>query len=73
VTICVELLNSKVDHKGYQAISTTFAHVAVGSPRVKLLRHLSHADHDVKTPIRTIRDNKIGLRTSTRACRAATN
>src|ERR1041385_8479640 len=40
VTICVELLNSKVDHKDYQGDRTAFgANIieAVGSPRVKLL------------------------------------
>ena len=40
VTICVELLNSKVDHKDYQGDHTAFGVQvvkAVASPRVKLL------------------------------------
>ena len=38
VTICVELLNSKVDHKDYQGDHTAFGVEvvkAVGSPRVR--------------------------------------
>ena len=49
VTICMELLNSKVDHKDYMCDRTAWGvrvMEAVNSPRVKLLlRHLSHADH----------------------------
>jgi hydroxypyruvate isomerase len=47
VTLCVELLNSKVDHKDYQGDHTSFGVAvvkAVDSPRVKLL-YLPHADH----------------------------
>jgi hydroxypyruvate isomerase len=44
-TICVELLNSKVDHKGYQGDRTPFGVEvvkAVNSPRVKLLYDAYH-------------------------------
>jgi hydroxypyruvate isomerase len=60
VTVCVELLNSKVDHKDYQGDHATFGLQvikAVGSPRVKLLYDIYHMqimDGDI---IRTIRDN----------------
>src|ERR1041384_8867279 len=40
VTVCVELLNSKVDHKDYQGDHTAFGVAVmkgVASPRVKLL------------------------------------
>ena len=60
VTICMELLNSKVNHRGYM-----FDHMAwgvdvmkrVNSPRVKILYDIYHAqimDGDV---VRNIRDN----------------
>ena len=60
VTICMELLNSKVNHRGYM-----FDHMAwgvdvmkrVNSPRVKILYDIYHAqimDGDV---VRSIRDN----------------
>jgi len=45
VTICLELLNSKVDHKGYMADNTAWAVDVckmVGSPRVKLLYDIYH-------------------------------
>jgi hydroxypyruvate isomerase len=60
VTVCVELLNSKVDHKDYQGDHATFGLQvikAVGSPRVRLLYDIYHMqimDGDI---IRTIRDN----------------
>jgi len=60
VTICVELLNSKVDHKDYQGDHVTFgAQVikAVASPRVKMLFDIYHVqimDGDI---IRSIREN----------------
>jgi hydroxypyruvate isomerase len=60
VTVCVELLNSKVDHKDYQGDHATFGLQvinAVGSPRVKLLYDIYHMqimDGDI---IRTIREN----------------
>ena len=60
VTVCVELLNSKVDHKDYQGDHAAFGIQivkAVGSPRVKLLYDIYHMqimDGDI---IRTIRDS----------------
>src|SRR4051812_36303979 len=65
VTICVELLNSKVDHKDYQGDRTAFgANIieAVGSPRVKLLYDIYHMQIMEGDVIRTIRDhaNHIG-------------
>lgn len=60
VTICVELLNSKVDHPGYQGDHTAFG-VAVmrdlGSPNVKLLYDIYHMQIMEGDVIRTIRDN----------------
>jgi hydroxypyruvate isomerase len=61
VTICVELLNSKVDHKGYQGDHTAFGVEiikAVASPRVKLLYDIYHMQIMEGDVIRTIRDNK---------------
>jgi hydroxypyruvate isomerase len=61
VTICVELLNSKVDHKGYQGDHTAFGVQvikAVASPRVKLLYDIYHMQIMEGDVIRTIRDNK---------------
>ena len=61
VTVCVELLNSKVDHKGYQGDHTAFGVEvvkAVGSPRVKLLYDIYHMQIMEGDVIRTIRDNK---------------
>jgi hydroxypyruvate isomerase len=60
VTICVELLNSRVDHKGYQGDHTAFGVEvikAVGSPRVKLLYDIYHMQIMEGDVIRTIRDN----------------
>jgi hydroxypyruvate isomerase len=56
VTICVELLNSKVDHAGYQGDHT------VGSPRVKLLYDIYHMQIMEGDVIRTVRThaNHIG-------------
>ncbi|WP_266160309.1 hydroxypyruvate isomerase family protein [Dyella silvatica] len=60
ITICVELLNSKVDHHGYQGDSTAFG-VAVmkgiNSPHVKLLYDIYHMQIMEGDVIRTIRDN----------------
>ena len=60
VTICVELLNSKVDHPGYQGDRTAFG-VAVlrdlGSSSVKLLYDIYHMQIMEGDVIRTIRDN----------------
>ena len=47
VTICVELLNSRIDHADYHGDRTAFGVEivsAVNSPRIKLL-YLPHADH----------------------------
>ena len=60
VTVCVEVLNSKVDHKDYQGDHISFGLQVikvVGSPRVKLLYDIYHMqimDGDI---IRTIREN----------------
>ena len=58
VTICVELLNSKVDHAGYQGDHTAFGAAViegVGSPRVKLLYDIYHMQIMEGDIIRTIR------------------
>ena len=65
VTICVELLNSKVDHQGYQGDHTAFGAAViegVGSPRVKLLYDIYHMQIMEGDVIRTIRThaNHIG-------------
>ena len=60
ITVCVELLNSKVDHHGYQGDHTAFG-VAVmkgiNSPHVKLLYDIYHMQIMEGDVIRTIRDN----------------
>jgi len=61
VTICIEILNSKVNHKDYM-----FDHMnwgievcrRVGSERVKILYDIYHAQIMEGDVIRTIRDNK---------------
>ena len=61
VTICVELLNSKVDHKDYQGDHTAFGVrvvSSVNSPRVKLLYDIYHMQIMEGDIIRTIRDNR---------------
>jgi len=61
VTICVELLNSKVDHKDYQGDHTAFGVEivkAVNSPRVKLLYDAYHMQIMEGDLIRTLRANK---------------
>jgi hydroxypyruvate isomerase len=61
VTICVELLNSKVDHKDYQGDHTAFGVEivkAVASPRVKLLYDAYHMQIMEGDLIRTIRETK---------------
>jgi hydroxypyruvate isomerase len=61
VTVCVELLNSKVDHKDYHGDHTAFGVEvvkAVASPRVKLLYDIYHMQIMEGDIIRTIRDNK---------------
>lgn len=60
VTVCVELLNSKVDHKDYQGDRTAFGvevMQGVGSPRVKLLYDIYHMQIMEGDVIRTIREN----------------
>jgi hydroxypyruvate isomerase len=60
VTICLELLNSKVDHKDYQCDHTTWgAEVVkrVNSPKVKLLYDIYHMQIMEGDVIRTIREN----------------
>src|SRR6185312_10863878 len=60
VTVCVELLNSRVDHHGYQGDHTAFGVEvikAVNSPWVKLLYDIYHMQIMEGDVIRTIRDN----------------
>ena len=60
VNVCVELLNSKVDHKDYQGDHTAFGVAVmkgVASPRVKLLYDIYHMQIMEGDVIRTIRDN----------------
>lgn len=60
VTICLELLNSKVDHQDYMADHTAWgAEVVkrVNSPRVKLLYDIYHMQIMEGDIIRTIRQN----------------
>ena len=61
VTICVELLNSKVDHRDYQGDRTSFGVEivkAVASPRVKLLYDAYHMQIMEGDLIRTFRAHK---------------
>jgi hydroxypyruvate isomerase len=58
ITICIELLNSKVDHKDYQGDRTPFGVEvvsAVNSPRVKLLYDIYHMQIMEGDVIRTIK------------------
>jgi hydroxypyruvate isomerase len=60
VTLCLEMLNSKVDHKDYQADHTAWgAQVVqgVGSPRLKLLYDIYHMQIMEGDVIATIRAN----------------
>jgi hydroxypyruvate isomerase len=60
VTVCLELLNSKVDHKDYQCDRTAWAVEVVkrvDSPRVKVLYDIYHMQIMEGDVIRTIRDN----------------
>ena len=60
VTVCVELLNSKVDHRDYQGDRTPFGvevMKGVASPHVKLLYDIYHMQIMEGDVIRTIRDN----------------
>ena len=61
VTVCVELLNSKVDHADYQGDRTAFGVAvveAVGSSRVKLLYDIYHMQIMEGDIIRTIRQQR---------------
>jgi hydroxypyruvate isomerase len=61
VTICVELLNSKVNHPDYQGDRSAWGLEivkAVGSPRVKLLYDIYHMQIMEGDVIRTIRQDK---------------
>jgi len=60
VMICLELLNSKVDHKDYQCDHTAWGVDVirrVDSPRVRLLYDIYHMQIMEGDVIRTIRDN----------------
>lgn len=60
ITICMELLNSKVNHKDYQNDHTSFGVEVckrVNSPRVKLLYDIYHLQIMEGDLVRTIRDN----------------
>jgi len=60
VTICMELLNSKVNHKDYQCDHTAWGVdvvKAVDSPRLKLLYDIYHMQIMEGDVIRTIREN----------------
>ncbi len=61
VTVCMELLNSKVNHKDYMCDHTAWGVELVkkvGSPRFKLLYDIYHMQIMEGDVIRTIRDNK---------------
>jgi hydroxypyruvate isomerase len=60
ITICIELLNSKVNHKDYQGDRTPFGVAVVSqvnSPRVRLLYDIYHMQIMEGDVIRTIKDN----------------
>lgn len=60
ITICMELLNSKVNHKDYMCDHTAWGVEMckrVNSPRVKLLYDIYHMQIMEGDVIRTIRDN----------------
>ncbi|MDP3773760.1 MAG: TIM barrel protein [Gemmatimonadales bacterium] len=60
VTICLELLNSRMDHRDYMGDRTAFGVAvvrAVNSSRVKLLYDIYHMQIMEGDVIRTIRDN----------------
>lgn len=60
VTLCIELLNSKVNHPGYMCDHTTWGVELckrVNSPRVKLLYDIYHMQIMEGDLIRTIREN----------------
>jgi hydroxypyruvate isomerase len=60
VTVCIELLNSRVDHKDYQGDRTPYGVAvvtAVNSPRVRLLYDIYHMQIMEGDVIRTIRNH----------------
>ena len=60
VTVCMELLNSKVDHADYQCDHTPWGVALVekvGSPRFKLLYDIYHMQIMEGDVIRTVRDH----------------
>jgi hydroxypyruvate isomerase len=60
VTICLEMLNSRVDHRDFQGDRTAFGlqlMYAVNSPRVRLLYDIYHMQIMEGDVIRTIRDH----------------
>ncbi len=60
VTVCVELLNSKVDHKDYMGDHTVFGvkvMQGIGSARIKLLYDIYHMQIMEGDVIRTIQDH----------------
>jgi hydroxypyruvate isomerase len=60
VTVCVELLNSRINHPAYQGDHTAFGVAVmegVNSPRVKLLYDIYHMQIMEGDVIRTIRNN----------------
>ena len=60
INVCMELLNSKRNHKGYQCDRTAWAAEMcrkVGSPRVKLLYDIYHMQVQEGDVIATIREN----------------
>ena len=60
VTLCMELLNSKVDHPDYQADHTAWGVTMakrINSPRFKLLYDIYHMQIMEGDVIRTVRDN----------------
>ena len=60
VTVCMELLNSRVDHKDYQCDRTPWGAALVdrvGSPRFKLLYDIYHMQIMEGDVIRTIREH----------------
>jgi hydroxypyruvate isomerase len=64
VTICMELLNSKVDHKDYMCDRTAWGvrvMQAVNSPRVRLLYDIYHMQIMEGDLIRTIKEHMVWL------------
>ena len=60
MTVCLELLNSKVDHPGYMCDHTTWGVEVckrVNSPRVKLLYDIYHMQIMEGDIMRTVKNN----------------